>query len=126
MTSEQYTELIDFLSEKFGKIDQRFDAIDRRFDAMDRRFDAMDERFDAMDRRFDRLEGRVTAGAVSLEALRDEVRLLGEGVTATNQRLDRFEVSVNARFDALGDKLDRLHMDHELRMTALEARCSDA
>jgi uncharacterized coiled-coil protein SlyX len=112
MTSEQYTELIDFLGEKFGKIDQRFDAMDRRFDAMDRRFD--------------RLEGRVTAGAVSLEALRDQVRLLGEAVTATNQRLDRFEVSVNARFDALGDKLDRLHMDHELRLTALEARCPDA
>ena len=140
MTSEQYTELIDFLGEKFGKIDQRFDAMDERldamdrrfdamderFDAMDRRFDAMDEHFDAMDRRFDRLEGRVTGGAVSLEALRDQVRLLGEGVTATNQRLDRFEVSVNARFDGLEDKLDRLHMDHELRMTALEARCSDA
>ena len=119
MTSEQYTELIVFLGENFGKIDQRFDA-------MDRRFDAMDERLDAMDRRFDRLEGRVTGGAVSLEALRDQVRLLGEGVTATNQRLDRFDVSVNARFDGLEDKLDRLHMDHELRMTALEARCSDA
>ena len=56
MTSEQYTELIDLLGEKFGKIDQRFD----------------------------RLEARVTAGEVSLGALRDEVRLLAEGVAATN------------------------------------------
>ncbi|MFG1691475.1 hypothetical protein ACGF5M_04915 [Gemmatimonadota bacterium] len=105
MTSDQYTELIEFLSRKFREID---------------------ERFDAMDRRFDRLEGRVTAGEVSLESLRDQVRLLGEGVTATNQRLDRFEISVNTRFDTLGNKLDRFHMDHELRMTALEAKCSDA
>ncbi|MFG1691306.1 hypothetical protein ACGF5M_04050 [Gemmatimonadota bacterium] len=52
--------------------------------------------------------------------------LQGEGVTAINQRLDRFEISVNARFDALEATLHRLHMDHELRMTALEARCSDA
>lgn len=59
MTPEQYTELIDFLGEKFGKIDQRFDRLE-------------------------------------------------------------------ARFDALEDKLDRRQRDHELRMTALEARCSDA
>ncbi len=48
MTSEQYAELIDFLGEKFGKIDQRFDAMDRRFDAMDRRFDALGDKLDRL------------------------------------------------------------------------------
>jgi hypothetical protein len=41
MTSEQYTELIDFLGEKFGKIDQRFDAMDRRFDALGDKLDRL-------------------------------------------------------------------------------------
>ena len=30
MTSDQYTELIDFLSEKFARIDQRFDVLEGR------------------------------------------------------------------------------------------------
>ena len=52
---------------------------------------------------------------------------------AVDRRLGRLEESVKTRFDAvdsrlarLDDKLDKLHMDHELRLTALEARNSDS
>jgi hypothetical protein len=54
MTTDQYTELIDFLARRFGEIDRRFDAREGRFDA---------------------LEGRVTRVEVSLEALRGDVRI---------------------------------------------------
>ncbi|MFH1766415.1 MAG: hypothetical protein ABIF09_19735 [Gemmatimonadota bacterium] len=47
MTTDQYTELIDFRARKVGVIDRRFDALGSRFDA---------------------LEGRVTRVEVSLEA----------------------------------------------------------
>ena len=90
MTADQYTELIDFLAGKFGQIDGRFDALERRFDALERRFD--------------RLEERVVRVEVGLEALRHDVQILGEGLAATNERLDRY------------------HQDHELRIQALEDR----
>jgi len=80
MTADQYTDLIDFLGRRFGQIDQRFDA----------------------------LEGRLTKVEVSLEALRDDVRLLAEGLSTTNQRLDRY------------------HQDHEIRIKALEVHWSQA
>jgi len=53
MKADQYTELISFLSDKFGRIDQRFDA----------------------------LEGRVIRVEDGLEALRHDVQLLSEGST---------------------------------------------
>ena len=76
MTGDQYTELIDFLAGKFGGIDRRFDG----------------------------LEERVVRVEVSLEALRHDVQILGEGLSATNDRLDRY------------------HQDHGLRIRALEDR----
>ena len=74
MTADQYTELIDFLAKKFGRIDERFDAV----------------------------EGRLTKVEVRLEALQDDVRILAEGLSMTNDRLDRY------------------HRDHEVRIRALE------
>jgi hypothetical protein len=90
MTTDQYTELIEFLGGKFGRIDERFDAVEARLDKVENRLDGV--------------EGRLTKVEVSLESLRGDVRILSEGLTATNERLDRY------------------HQDHELRIRALEAR----
>jgi len=73
MKADQYTELISFLSGKFGRIDQRFDA----------------------------LEGRVIRVEIGLEALRHDVQLLSEGSTATNERLDRYHQDHEVRIKAL-------------------------
>jgi chromosome segregation ATPase len=81
MTADQYTELIDFLAKKFGRIDERFDAVERRLD---------------------RVEGRLTKVEVRLEKLQDDVRILAEGLSMTNERLDRY------------------HQDHQVRIRALE------
>ncbi len=81
MTADQYTELVDFLGGRFDRIDARFESIDNRFDA---------------------LEKRLVRVEVGLEALRQDVQVLTEGLTATNQRLDRY------------------HEDHEIRIRALE------
>jgi hypothetical protein len=81
MTADQYTELIDFLAKKFGRIDELFDAIERRLGGV---------------------EGRLTKVEVKLEALQDDVRILAEGLSMTNERLDRY------------------HQDHEIRIRALE------
>ncbi len=101
MTADQYTELVGFLSDKFGRIDQRFDALEGRFDALEGRFDGLEGRFDG-------LEGRVTRVEIGLEALRHDVQLLSEGFTATNEKLDRY------------------HQDHEVRIKALEVHWFEA
>ena len=68
--AEEHRELVGFLGRKFGRIDRHFEAIDRRFEAIDRRFVKLE---------------------VGLEGVRDEVRILAEGIAGTNQRLDRFQ-----------------------------------
>ena len=76
MTADQYTELINFLVDKFGRIDERFDGV----------------------------ESRLTKVEISVEALRYDVQVLAEGLSMTNERLDRY------------------HQDHEIRIGAIEAR----
>lgn len=90
MTADQYTELIDFLAGKFGGIDRRFDVLEGRFDGLEGRFVGLEERVERVE--------------VGLEALRHDVQILGEGLAANNERLDRY------------------HQDHELRIQALENR----
>jgi len=103
MTADQYTDLIEFLAKKFGRIDERFDALEGRMDALEGRMDALEGRMDGLEGRMDGLEGRLTKVEIGLEALRDDVRLLAEGISTTNSRLDRY------------------HQDHETRIRALEA-----
>ena len=73
MTADQYTELIEFLAERFGRIDARFDA----------------------------LEGRVTGVEVGLEALRHDVQLVAEGQVALTERLERYHQDHEVRIRAL-------------------------
>ena len=101
MTADQYTELIDFLGRKFGRIDERFDALEGRMDGFEGRMDSLEGRMDS-------LEGRLTKVEVGLEALRGDVQILAEGLTTLNQRLDRY------------------HADHEVRIRALEAHWFEA
>jgi len=83
MTVDQYEELIQFLAKQFGRVDERFQGIEGRLGG---------------------LEGRMTKVEVSLEALRGDVQLLAEGLSATNERLDRY------------------HQDHEIRLRSMENR----
>ena len=87
MTADQYTELIDFLGRKFGRIDERFDALEGRMDGFEGRMDS--------------LEGRLTKVEVGLEALRGDVQILAEGLTTLNQRLDRYHEDHEVRIRAL-------------------------
>ena len=108
MTAGQYTELIDFLSDKFGRIDQRFDALEGRLGTLEGRVGSLEGRFDALEGRFDALEIRLTRVEIGLEALRHDVQLLAEASTATNEKLDRY------------------HLDHEVRIKALEVHWFEA
>ncbi len=84
MTRSEYQELVEFLGPKF-------DAIDRRFDAVDRRFDAVEE--------------RLTRVEVLGERDRDHLRVLAEGITSVDQKLESFRQEVAEEFRAVRSEM---------------------
>lgn len=87
---QMFKELVDFLGEKFEKIDQRFEKIDQRFDQMDQRFDQMDQRFD-------RLESQVQNNTAAIEALQGQTIENTDMIKALVHRVDELD----AKFDGL-------------------------
>ena len=87
---QMFKELVDFLGEKFEKIDQRFEK-------MDQRFDQMDQRFDQMDQRFDRLESQVQNNTAAIEALQGQTTENTDIIKALVHRVDELD----AKFDGL-------------------------
>ena len=101
---QMFKELVDFLGEKFEKIDQRFEKMDQRFEKMDQRFekmdqrfDQMDQRFDQMDQRFDRLESQVQNNTAAIEALQGQTIENTDMIKALVHRVDELD----AKFDGL-------------------------
>ncbi|WP_096437175.1 hypothetical protein [Alteribacter populi] len=102
-------ELMNFLTEQFGRMGQGFDAMDQRFekievrlDSMDQRFDAMDQRFDAMDQRFEKIEVRLDS--------------MDQRFDAMDQRFDALELSqqedIVTLLKVIDKKLD--HIPHDI------------
>jgi hypothetical protein len=99
----------DDMRGRFDGVDRRFDAVDRRFDAVDQRLDAVDQRFDTVDRRFDAVDQRFDASDAKLEAyrreagvtveyLRDEIKLVAEVTQGNGATIERLRGEMNARF----------------------------
>jgi chromosome segregation ATPase len=97
VTKSEYQELVEFLSEKFKEIDQRFEQIDGRLGRHESRFDS--------------LERELRHVRVATEQNGDRIRLLAEGFTSLDEKVDHFREDVDRRFDGL-----------EVRFDGLEAR----
>jgi hypothetical protein len=82
--------------------------------------------------RFDRIDAGLKKLTVLHEETRDRVKLLAEGVGATNERIDRLKNRMDERFDDVDRRFDgidqRLHRmetsltRHDTGLTALEKR----
>ena len=83
LTKSEYHELVEFLGDKFQRIDVRFEQIDVRFERMEARLDATEE------------AGRHNAALI--EQSTDAIRKVAEGVVMVNERLDRFRSEFEAR-----------------------------
>ena len=94
---QMFKELVDFLGEKFEKIDQQFEKIDQRFEKIDQRFEKIDQRFDHMDQRFDRLESQVQNNTAAIEALQGQTIENTDMIKALVHRVDELD----AKFDGL-------------------------
>lgn len=67
-------ELVQYLDERFGRIEHRLEGHDRRFESIDRQFVQVNQRID------DRFEEVKRHTGVLAEDLRKEVHLLAEGL----------------------------------------------
>jgi hypothetical protein len=77
MTRSEYQELIQFLGQKFDRIDERFSLIDGRFDSV---------------------EGRLAIVEVGNEQNAHQIQVLAEGITAVDQKLERFREEMAEEF----------------------------
>jgi chromosome segregation ATPase len=81
---ERFGRLDERLDERFGRIDQRFSRIDERFDGIEDRLDQHDQRFDRIEQRLDRHDERFDEvkrhTGVLVEGLRHELQLVAEGL----------------------------------------------
>ena len=73
-------ELVQYLDEKFNRVEQRFDRVEQRLDAHDQRFSSIDQRFQEVHNRIDdRFEEVKRHTGILVEDLRCQVRLVAEG-----------------------------------------------
>ena len=103
LSPSEYGELVEFLG-------RRFDQIDRRFDAVEVRLGRLEERMERLEVRVGRLEDRVLSVEVGQESLHDLIKLNAEAILSLDQKVDRFRVEANARFDRLDYRVDRLEV----------------
>ncbi len=89
---------------RFERIDRRFEQIDRRFEGIDCRFEGIDRHFDGIDRRFDEVNERIEEvkrhSGVLIEDLRYQVRLVAEGfATFVEGRYAQDQARIDERFN---------------------------
>lgn len=125
-------DLIAYLDKRFASLEQRvgdqvqtlreetaqgFSSVERQVQAFR---DETQQKFSGVDQRLDNLETDVRRAYVAIEDLRDDVRLVAEGVTNVNERLDRHEENTSQRFTDLESLLRHSYEDLDTRVRKLE------
>lgn len=116
-------ELIAYLDERFSGIDERFRSIDERFHGMDASLtQQIQELRKETSSRFDRVEQRILETDIKVEALRDNIQQVAEGVAMSNQTLELFKKDVAREFKETKDLIRDGYRDLDRRVKVLEKR----
>lgn len=100
--SRRFTEAREYVDQRFTSVDARFDSVDARFEQIDTRFNSIDARFEQIDTRLDSIDARFEQ---------------------VDTRFNRLEARLDARFDALDE---RLRFNKTLIVASLSAAASVA
>ena len=73
-------ELVQYLDERFGRIEQHLDRHDRHFESLEQRLEGYNGRFEAIDRRFEDVNERIRHNGVLIEGVRHELHQVAEGL----------------------------------------------
>ena len=82
---------------RFDALEARFDRLDARFDGLEGRIEQLDARVEGLDARVERLDQRQEQRFeetrrhfdVIAESLRDDIRMIAEGLVALSTRVDQ-------------------------------------
>ncbi len=108
---QDFSELIKYLDEKFGKIDDRFEKVNERFDKVDKQFSGLPEifatrkeiatklDFEELRKDFARLETAVDAYAKKADTYFQEMVMLAH-------KVDRMEKWIQKMAEKIGMKLE--------------------
>jgi chromosome segregation ATPase len=117
----------DRIDGRFERIDGRFERIDRQLERIDGRFERIDGQLERIDGRFESIDGRFGSIDGQFERIRDQmVRMeqdlrgeIGGSEARLRAEVDAFRRDVDAHFDALYQRLDRLETEYQMIMVAL-------
>lgn len=98
MTSSEYQQLTEFLSQQFAGISQQFAGIDQQCAGIGRQFAEIDRRFVEMDRRLVELDRRFTA---RFDAIDEQFRVVFGHFDEIYRRLERLEQEYHAIVEGL-------------------------
>jgi archaellum component FlaC len=113
---DETNQRFDTIDQRFGTIDQRFDTIDQRFGTIDQRFGTIDQRFDTIDQRIDQVEEGVRHTQVLVEDVRSDVRLLAEGVSSFDGKLDAVRLELKEEIGEVRSLLEASYRDMDRRI----------
>ena len=109
--SRRFTEAREYVDQRFTSVDARFEQIDIRFEQIDRRFDSIDARFEQIDIRFDSIDARF-----------EQFDRRFDSIDARFEQTDRRFDSIDARFEQVDTRFDRLEARLDARFDALDER----
>ncbi len=112
---KEYTELVEFLGEKFDNIDKKFDKVEENFHNIDKKFDKVDENFYNIETKLttleEKLDGKTDKSDVeslktSLDAYAKKADTYFEEMVSLSHKVDRHEKWFHIVADKLGVKLE--------------------
>jgi predicted nucleic acid-binding Zn-ribbon protein len=112
-------ELIAFLTERFRETSQQIESL-REETAQ--QFAGVREQFVGVDQRFARVEDEIHQTRIVVEGLRDQVRLVAEGVMSVSERLEFFRSDVAKGFDDVKASFVPYYEDLNRRVGILQGR----
>ena len=92
MTNDEYRQLVEFLTGKFGGVETGFTRVHARFAEVDARFAQVDARFAQMDRRFAQVDAQFLDVNMQIRQLSERV-----GASATFCAVTRFQSCTASR-----------------------------
>jgi len=100
------SELIEYLDQKFTRIDERFENIDQKFTRIDERFENIDQKFTRIDERFDEIKKDFIDLQSSVDAYAKKADAYFQEMVMLSHKVDRLERWIQQVAKATGVRLE--------------------
>ncbi len=104
--NQDFSELIQYLGEKFTHIDGRFNGVDEKFTHIDGRFNGVDEKFTHIDERFNEIKTDFNDLQTSVDAYAKKADTYFQEMVMLFHKVDRHEKWFHQIAEKLGLKLE--------------------